>query len=404
MRRATALLIVALLMVASACSSDADDGDVLEIGAVLPLTGALASYGETSEAALSEAVEAIGDDGEPAVTLVIEDTESDPETALAKVQEMHDRGINIVVGPYSSSEVLAALDYADENDVLMLSPLSTAHSLAIADDNLFRFTPDDVEEGVAVANVAWEDGVRTLITVVRDDEGNRGLGIATTEAFEAAGGTVVDGLVYGADESDFADEIASLEATVAGIAAPSAEVGIYLAAFAEVASLFSAAADSPSLGGLRWYGSNSVALSRELLDDEVAAAFAIQTGYPNPILGLRDADQDMWGPVSDRITEEIGRSPDAFALAAYDALVTAHRAVVDAGEADDTEALKAGLVATAESSTGLTGPLGLNEAGDRAFATFDFWAVCEPLTGDYTWLRVATYTAGGNANRLEASC
>ncbi len=403
-----AAMLVLSVTVAVACGDDDDDGSsgdgAIQVGALLPLTGALASYGEASEAALDEAVSAINEAGGPGVDLVVEDTNSDPPTALAKLEDLHDQGIRIVIGPYSSSEVAAVLDFASDNGILLLSPLSTAHSLAIADDNLFRFTPDDIEEGVAVAHLAWEDGIRTVIIVNRDDVGNGGLAIAMRQAFAAVGGTVVEGLVYPANESDFVDEVESLEATLAGISAPPEEVGVYLAAFAEVESLFSAVVESESLSALRWYGSNSVALSGELIANPTASDFAVTAGYPNPILGLRDADEALWGPVSERVNGHIGRDPDAFALAAYDALVTAHAAAVNAGDSADDSKLRAEVAAVANTSSGLTGPLQLNPAGDRALASYDFWAVCEQGSGDHTWVRVATYSAGGEAARVAASC
>ncbi|MGH2610810.1 MAG: penicillin-binding protein activator, partial [Tepidiformaceae bacterium] len=353
-----AAMLVLSVTVAVACGDDDDDGSsgdgAIQVGALLPLTGALASYGEASEAALDEAVSAINEAGGPGVDLVVEDTNSDPPTALAKLEDLHDQGIRIVIGPYSSSEVAAVLDFASDNGILLLSPLSTAHSLAIADDNLFRFTPDDIEEGVAVAHLAWEDGIRTVIIVNRDDVGNGGLAIAMRQAFAAVGGTVVEGLVYPANESDFVDEVESLEATLAGISAPPEEVGVYLAAFAEVESLFSAVVESESLSALRWYGSNSVALSGELIANPTASDFAVTAGYPNPILGLRDADEALWGPVSERVNGHIGRDPDAFALAAYDALVTAHAAAVNAGDSADDSKLRAEVAAVANTSSGLT--------------------------------------------------
>ncbi len=409
MSRYIVLLAAAVVLAASvavACSDDDDDGDgaAMQVGALLPLTGALGSYGDASQAVLEEAVDAINDAGGPGVELVVEDTNSDPETALAKLEDLHDRGIRIVIGPYSSSEVAAVLDFAGQNGIILLSPLSTAHSLAIEDDNLLRFTPDDIEEGVAVANLAWEDGIRTVIIVNRDDVGNGGLAIAMRAAFAEIGGKVVEGLVYAANEDDFADEVASLEATLAAISAPNDEVGVYLAAFAEVESLFDAVVDSESLSALRWYGSNSVALSGELLENPSASAFAVTAGYPNPILGLRDADESLWGPVSERVNERIGRNPDAFALAAYDALVTAHRARVNVGAEADAAELRSEIVSVADASTGLTGPLQLNPAGDRALASYDFWAVCEQGSGDFTWARVATYSAGAEAQRIAASC
>ena len=399
------ILIVGLVVVPAlfmACSDD--DSDTIKVGALLPLSGALESYGESSEAALEEAVEAINDSDTTAdVELVVEDTESVPETALEKLEELVDDGIRIVIGPYSSSEVAAVLDYANANGVLLLSPLSTAHSLAIAGDNLMRFTPDDIEEGVAVAELAREDGIETLIVVVRDDVGNRGLGVAVTEAFEAAGGEIVEGPVYAADEDDFAAVVGEIEELRADIDAPDGEVGIYLAAFGEAGTLLEAASETESLGSMLWFGSNSVALSGELLENEAASRFAIEVSYPNPILGLRDEDEPVWRPVVDEVNDEIGRDPDAFALAAYDALTTAHAVLIAAGAGAEASALRDALAAMAAVAVGLTGPLELNEAGDRSLASYDFWAVCETDDESFTWVRVATYS-DGTATNIDAEC
>lgn len=414
MRRLVTVLAAGVLVLAGCVGvTTEEDGSpppvtttipAVEVGALLPITGALASYGETSEAALDEAVATVAA-ADGALELHVEDTGSDPATALARLQELHEQGVRVVVGPYSSAEVEHVLDFANENGILLLSPLSTAHSLAIEGDNLFRFTPDDVEEGFAVASLAWEDGVRTLVTVARDDLGNRGLVTATREAFETAGGTIVEGPVYGTEVTDFADEVTALEAALAEIPGDGSDVGIYLAGFAEVRDLLAAADASAALGAVPWYGSNSVALSRELLENDVAAAFAIAAGYPNPIMGLRDADEDRWGPVAEQVAAATGREPDAFALAAYDAAVSAYDALVAAGEGAEAAAVATELVAVTEATTGLTGPLLLNEAGDRALATFDFWAVCTPDDGGFSWQRVATFAREAGIERPQpAAC
>jgi branched-chain amino acid transport system substrate-binding protein len=156
-----------------------------------------------------------------------------------------------------------------------------------------------------------------------------------------------------------------------------------------------------------WYGSDSVALSKGLLEDATAASFAAKAGYPNPILGLRDADSSVWKPVSDRLAERLGRTPDAFALAAYDALVVGVEALKDTTEGADAPALRKAIVDAAQDHTGLTGPTQLNAAGDRSIGNYDFWAVCARGTGS-EWVRVATYTAGANGGsgqaRRETGC
>lgn len=379
----------------------------IQIGALLPLTGALASYGEASHLLLDEAVSSI-ENGGGEVLLRVEDTNSSPQLALQQLKAMHGSGIRIVIGPYSSSEVAAVLPFANENGIILISPLSTAHSLAIESDNLFRFTPDDVEEGVAVANLAWNDGVKALILVNRDDTGNRGLTTAMRTAFPKLGGMAVDGIVYGPNETDFSDEIARLETILASTSVLEGEVGVYLAGFGEVGNLLTAAAQSESLSSLKWYGSNSVALSGELLQNIPGAAFAVKAGYPNPILGLRSQDEPQWGPISNRVSNELGRAPDAFALAAYDSLMIAYEAAEHIGDRLNSEetapALRYQLPVLANMTTGLTGPLHLNAAGDRDQASYDFWSVCERGAGVFTWVKSATYSAGDDVKKLPTFC
>jgi branched-chain amino acid transport system substrate-binding protein len=191
---------------------------------------------------------------------------------------------------------------------------------------------------------------------------------------------------------------------VDGVAAASAQggpVGIYLTAFGEVTKLLNATAGAPELESLTWYGSDSVALSKGLIEDKTAAAFAIKAGYPNPILGLRDADSALWKPVVDRLTQRLGRTPDAFALAAYDALVVGVKGLQDTTEGEGAPGLRKAIVDAAQDYTGLTGPMELNDAGDRSLGNYDFWAVCARQSSD-EWVRVATYTAGANGAAGEA--
>lgn len=406
MKKLLALVAIgALAWMAAACSDDEDEA--VRIGALLPLSGSLESYGEASEAALEMARDAINEDATVKVELVVKDTTTDPDTALAMLEELHDDGITVVIGPYASSEVAAVKDFADANGVVLVSPLSTAGSLAVPDDNVYRFTPDDGKEGEAVAAVALDDGITTVVPVSRDDAGNQGLQSAMKPAFEAGGGTVVEGVTYAPDEDDFQGVVADIIAAIEATDSPPEETAVYLTAFEEVVDLMAVAAtiSNDTLISVQWYGSDSVALSAGLIENADAAGFATTVGYPNPILGLRDEDSSMWQPVVDDLQEELGRRPDSFALAAYDALVVAHLAIEDAGV--DAEAAEIGeaLVGVAESHGGLTGPTVLNEAGDRESASFDFWSVC-PEGDGFTWTRTISYAvaADGSAEVNRSEC
>lgn len=269
-------LFALVLALAVGCSDDGSEDDLpLTVGALLPLTGSLSSYGEASEAALKLAAETINKGSGPGINLLIEDTKTDPETALAQLQSLHDRGARVLVGPYASSQVRAVKEFADKNDIVLISPLSTARSLALPDDNVFRFTPDDDKEGAAVAALAWADGIKTLIAVSRNDEGNLGLQSAAKASFEKLGGKVVGGVTYPTDETEFTDEMRSVASALTSAKASGGAVGIYLTAFGEVTGVFKAATAIPDLKTVKWYGSDSVALSEDLANDPTAAAFAM---------------------------------------------------------------------------------------------------------------------------------
>lgn len=136
--------------------ADAQLGDILTVGALLPLSGALASYGEEAEAALKIAAEdankELAESGSSKrVALVIEDTRTDPGVALEKPQALAASGIRIVIDPATSAEMAAVRQYANENDVLIVSIGSTAPDLAIPGDNVIRLVPDDIRQAEVLA-------------------------------------------------------------------------------------------------------------------------------------------------------------------------------------------------------------------------------------------------------------
>ena len=402
MNSAFRIFVVSLALAALGCEtagrSTTPATATVAVGALLPLTGSLASYGESSRAALAEAVAAINARGGARVTLDTEDTRTQPTGAVDALRTLAGKGIRLTIGPYASSEVRAAKPLADARGIVLLSPLSTSRALSIPNDNVLRFTPDDELEGAAVAALAHADGIRAIVPVTRNDEGNKGLQAAFKAAFERLGGRVLEGVTYGANQTDFTDTVRTLERHVAQAhRAHAGRVGVYLTAFDEVVHLFAKAASAPrgraALADVKWYGSDGVAQSKELVANAAAARFAMHVGYPNPILGLDDRSRGTWGPVVDRITARLGRTPDAFALAAYDALMVGYEALVKAGAAADAATLRREVIAAANAHEGLTGRTQLNAAGDRAVGNYDFWAICRAGSA-LRWGKAATYTAG----------
>ncbi len=372
----------------------------VKIGVLVSLTGSWSSLGQNTVAALQIAaanLKNIRPQYQPArFRFLVRDTQLDPSRALEAIQDLHARGVKIVIGPQSSSEVAMIKPFADANNMLVISQGSTASSLAIPGDNILRFCPNDTREAEAIVALMQHDGIRAIVPLWRNDAGNNGLHDSVQIRFQALGGTVAPGFRYEPTTTDFSAAENSVSSQIASLIAggthPSS-IAVYLAAFDEVVGVFDLAWSYPALVNTAFYGSDGVALSAALLADPVAAAFAVHSGYPNPIFGLPDALRNRWQPIADAIEARTGIMPDAFALSAYDALFVAQLALQHPKAQKNFDKFKATFIDEAGHYNGVTGSTALDAAGDRQNGDFDFWAV--RLNGaTATWVRIGTYNNG----------
>ena len=322
-------------------------------------------------------------------TSQIKDTKLDPATALAGITAFKAAGVEVVLGPQSSAEVAAIRSYADANAILVASQSSTAGTLAIAGDNIFRFTPSDTLEAVALVGLMKADGMTTIIPFWRNDAGNIGLQVATRALF-ALPGTVKAGVQYAATSPDFVTALASLKTQVqAAIAERGGTTGIAVAhaGFDEVVDIFKLATTDPVLSSVRWYGTDGTALTEPLRADATAAAFARRVSFLAPIPGVDVGASDRWQPVAARIAARAGAQPDAFGLAVYDAVWVAAEAYLASGGRGHPAELKRAFVTAANNFYGASGWTALNAAGDRRFGDFDFFALSQAGTTSAWTLR-----------------
>jgi branched-chain amino acid transport system substrate-binding protein len=380
-----------------------NSGQPVKIGALLSLTGDWSTLGKNCQAAMQIGLETINLDqfssGSPLYfTADIRDTYLDPATALTQLQSLAAAGVNVVIGPQSSAELRVLKPFADANGILLVSPSSTASSLAFTNDNLFRFCPDDTYEAGAMVALLVDDGVQAVVPIWRDDAGNQGLHDSVARLFPAQGGLVSAGVMYNAGETNFSAAIAALSAQVASaLTNHPGKVAVYLAGFDEVAQVFNLARSNSVLAFVKWYGSDGVVQSVPVASNADAAQFAATHNYPCPTFGMDDRYRSVWEPLAGWIKAKSGIDADAFTLAAYDALqvaVAAYRAVGNSASVAD---LKSAFVQAAGTYTGATGPTLLNAAGDRDGGAFDFWSL-KTGTNGFIWYRSSSFEplAGGS--------
>uniref|UniRef100_A0A7J3ZLF6 ABC transporter substrate-binding protein n=1 Tax=Fervidicoccus fontis TaxID=683846 RepID=A0A7J3ZLF6_9CREN len=376
--------------------------EVIKIGALLPLTGDLASFGENDAVAIKVAEEDanrfLQEVGLPyRVEVVIEDTETKADVALQKLQSLYARGIRLIVGPMSSAELRNIKGYADSNKIVIVSQSSTAPALAIPGDYVFRLVTDDTFQGKVIAGLAKHVGIEHAVIMWRGDAWGDGLAEATKNSLQILGINVYDGPRYAPEAKEFSAEVSQLASMVQDLVnryGPG-KVGVVLICFEEVVPIMIQASQYPVLSQVRWFGSDGIANSAALAADPVASQFAINTQVWAPIAA--PAENPKTEHVKSRVYEKLGREPESYAYNSYDAVWLLVLSVIVTGKYDG-EAVKNALPAIAENFFGASGWTKLNEAGDRAFADYYVWTVVEEK-GRAVWKLVGIYDTITNAFR-----
>ena len=395
-----------------------EGANTILIGALLPLTGTLSSFGESAEASLRLAVDDVNNQlaksgSSSRVGLVIEDTKTDPNVAREKLMDLASKGIRIVIGPATSANVAAVKEYADENGILIVSSSSTAPSLAIPNDNVFRFVPDDTHQVEALAKKMWDEGTRVVIPIWRTDVFGNNLQSLLKEKFEKLGGKVVDGIGYDPPVGNFAaslhrinfivweQELRSLTQKVNDAVKQygADKVGVYIVAFDEIVPIMIQANRHEALQSVRWYGSDGSVQHEGLIKNIEAAEFAVKTNFLSPIYGVEASDS--FKELEERIVEEIDRVPRSYAEVIYDEFWVAALTLsnYNGTHKDDIGSLREAFINTTNSYIGVTGRTELNDAGDKEYGSYDFWAI-RPLSkdvnnkGSFEWTNVAAYPIG----------
>ena len=287
MKKVIALVIVAFVFIAGCKKEEEQAYTTINVGAMLSLTGNWSTLGIPSKAAFEIAVEEINADfkarGVPyRFSASVFDTKLDTNLAKAYMTDALNSGMRLIIGPQSSAEVGAIKSIADGGNMLVVSQGSTASSLAIANDAIYRYCPGDAIEGAAIASSIYDEGKRGLIVLARDDAGNIGLQNSVKNAFSTKAGATVEYIApypttvtdYSTFLSDVKNRISSLTATYGDTA-----VAVYLASFDEAVDIFSQANGDPILQSVNWYGGDGFIKSSAILSSNAACDFAIAVSF-----------------------------------------------------------------------------------------------------------------------------
>lgn len=160
-----AFLIISAMLLVSACQKK----EPVRIGFLGGITGRVADLGIAGRNGVQLAVEqrnaAGGINGRP-VELVIRDDEQNPETAKRVTGEMIASGIELIIGPMTSSVAMAVMPQINVSKTILLSPTVTTNDLNARDDSFLRVISSTTEYASKSARYQHEKlGVRTVAVI-----------------------------------------------------------------------------------------------------------------------------------------------------------------------------------------------------------------------------------------------
>lgn len=324
------------------------NSDEIVIGEFASLTGATATFGQSSHKGTQLAIDEVNAAGGvlgKKIRLVTEDDQSKPGEAATVVRKLISRDKAVaILGEVASSRSLEAAPICQQNKIPMISPASTNPKVTEVGDYVFRICFIDPFQGTVLAKFALNKGWKkaAILTDVKQDY-SVGLTQFFKEYFSKNGGTIVAEQNYSTDDTDFNAQLTGIKAAAPDCILAS---GYYTEAGLIAKQARQLGINAPLLGGDGWDSPSLVKVGGAAMEGNF-----FSNHYSNE-------DQS---PVVQGFLKKFKSAEDADAMAAlgYDSAMILIEAIKSAGTTDGAK-LREAIAATKEFQ-GVTGKITLDE-------------------------------------------
>lgn len=178
----------------------------IKVGAVMPMSGPLAAYGQVTNLGLELANKlqpklANGD----TIKIVLLDNKGDKvETANATTRLISSDNVVAILGALTSTNTAQTIALADKKKVPVIASVATNDKLTAKRTFANRVCFTDSFQGEVVANFAIEQGYKTAVVVIDQAQVySLGLSKAFQKAFKSKGGKIVKKIKVTSGDKDF---------------------------------------------------------------------------------------------------------------------------------------------------------------------------------------------------------
>ncbi|MBI2568522.1 MAG: ABC transporter substrate-binding protein [Candidatus Schekmanbacteria bacterium] len=185
------------------------------IGAILPLTGAEALYGDSirkgADLALIEKNELLRNSGTRYI-LVFRNSRGNAADGEAAYESLNKLGIHVLLGPAISEVAQQVARLVNRDHGLMLTPAATAPNLTKGRGFVFRNAPSDVYEAVAMAVYCQKNELKRIAVLASDSSYGQGLREELVSKALELGIAIAADVRFPAGTSDFSELLDTITA------------------------------------------------------------------------------------------------------------------------------------------------------------------------------------------------
>lgn len=187
----------------------------VKIGVVLPMTGPLAAFGQTSSDGLKIAHEQNHTlkNGDTVKIIVLDDRGDKVEAATATRRLIDKNKVTAILGEVASSNSMAMAPIAEKSHTPMITHASTNPRVTKGKKYVTRACFIDPFQGAVEAKYALEHGYKTafMVTDAKQDY-SVGLSKAFKKAYLAGGGKIVGRALINSGDKDFNAQVSAIKA------------------------------------------------------------------------------------------------------------------------------------------------------------------------------------------------
>lgn len=298
----------------------------LDLGSVLPETGALAFLGSPQIEGVAMAVEDINAAGGVLgqdVTLSTGDSGTDPAVARQTVARLINGGADAVIGAAASGVSQEIIQTLHDNEIVQCSASNTSPSFTDQANNTYywRTVPPDEAVTPVIVSTVTGDGHSNIAVAARADDYGQALRELVVQGLEDAGASVVADVQYDPEADDFSSEASE----IAG-ANPDATI---LISFGEGATLIRQLIEQ-GVAADTMYGADGL-FGPTLADD-------VNPDDPSVLEGMKVIGAAGGEEFNNRLTERVDRQGNLiYGAQAYDCVIITALAAISADSADPVQ-------------------------------------------------------------------